>query len=248
VVFCFLLNSNAGESLTGYAIIQKVKDRPDGNTMKSLLDMALINKKNQVRKRTLVSFAKKYDKDNKLLMRFQLPANVRGTAFLSWEYHTPDKDDSRWLYLPALKKTRRISGSSKHDFFMGSDFTYDDLGERHIDEDTHKFLRNDSLNDHFCWIVESTPKDKNEIYSKMISWIDQEMLLAVKVEYYDKKSRLLKILYLSDIKSIDDIWTAHNLTMDNIQKKHKTIFTLSDIQYNRDIKDNLFNVATLDKE
>lgn len=100
-------------------------------------------------------------KDRKSIMFFQYPGDVKGTGFLTWDYDDPSRDDDKWLYLPAMKKTRRISGSSaKQDYFMGSDFTYDDMGSRHVDEDTHKLLGEESIGGHKCWQLESVPKDK----------------------------------------------------------------------------------------
>ena len=127
--------------LTGRDIMLKVHDRPDGDDQKGVMQMTLINKRGKMRKRTVLFLSKDYGKDSKSITYFQSPADVKGTGFLSWEYDDPSKDDDRWLYLPALKKTRRISGSSKNDYFMGTDFTYDDLGDRSVDEDNHELLK-----------------------------------------------------------------------------------------------------------
>ena len=95
---------------------------------------------------------------------------LKGTGFLTWDYDNPDKDDDRWLYLPAMKKTRRISGSSaKQAYFMGSDFTYDDMGSRNVDEDSHQLLGEETIGGHKCWKLEYTPKDKREIYSRKVA-------------------------------------------------------------------------------
>lgn len=123
---------------TGKEIAQRVKDRPDGDTRKTEMVMKLINKRGSVRERKLISYSidvGKDKKDRKLMMFFQYPGDVKGTGFLTWDYDEIGKDDDKWLYLPAMKKTRRISGSSaKKDYFMGSDFTYDDMGSRNVDE------------------------------------------------------------------------------------------------------------------
>ena len=127
---------------TGREIAQKVKDRPDGDTRRSEMVMTLINKRGAVRERKLISYSidvGKEKKDRKSIMFFQYPGDVKGTGFLTWDYDELNKDDDKWLYLPAIKKTRRISGSSaKQDYFMGSDFTYDDMGSRNVDEDTQR--------------------------------------------------------------------------------------------------------------
>ena len=109
---------------TGREIAQKVKDRPDGDTRRSEMVMTLINKRGAVRERKLISYSidvGKEKKDRKSIMFFQYPGDVKGTGFLTWDYDELNKDDDKWLYLPAIKKTRRISGSSaKQDYFMGT--------------------------------------------------------------------------------------------------------------------------------
>ena len=129
---------------TGRDIAQKVKDRPDGDTRQSELSMKLINKRGAVRERRLVSYSidvGEEKRDRKSIMFFEYPGDVKGTGFLTWDYDEPGKDDDKWLYLPAMKKTRRISGSSaRQDYFMGSDFTYVDMGSRSVDADKLELL------------------------------------------------------------------------------------------------------------
>jgi len=225
----------------------KVEERPDGDEQRSIMKMTLINKRGKKRERSILVYAKDYGKDSKSLMYFMSPADVKGTGFLSWEYDNPEKDDDQWLYLPALKRVRRISGSSKNEYFMGTDFTYDDMGDRNVDEDTHTLLREEEVEQHACWVVESQPKDKDYMYSKRLSWIRQDALVGVKVEFYDRRGSLLKTLTASNIKKQDGIWTAFKMEMENVQEKHTTIIELKEIQYNIGIKDSLFRVSTLER-
>ncbi len=236
---------------TGRDIAQKVKDRPDGDTRQSELVMKLINKRGAVRERKLISYSidvGKGKKDRKSMMFFQYPGDVKGTGFLTWDYDNPGKDDDKWLYLPAMKKTRRISGSSaKQDYFMGSDFTYDDMGSRSVDEDAHKLLGTENIGGHKCWKLESVPKDKREIYSKKIAFIRQDCLIAVKVEYYDKMGKLHRRLELSDIAKVAGFWVARKLHMTNVQTGHQTILEIKNPKYNLPMEDSKFNVTTLEK-
>jgi negative regulator of sigma E activity len=130
---------------------------------------------------------------------------------------------------------------------MGTDFTYDDLGEPSVDEDTHKFIKEEEIDGQKCWVVESIPKDEDSRYSKKILWIRQDALLAVKVEYYDRDGNLMKRLTVQDLRKKDGIWTTFEMEMDNIQKKHKTKLIFSDVRYNQGIKDSLFRVSTLER-
>ncbi len=236
---------------TGREIAQRVKDRPDGDTRQSELVMRLINKRGAVRERKLISYSidvGKGKKDRKSIMFFQYPGDVKGTGFLTWDYDEPNKDDDKWLYLPAMKKVRRISGSSaKQDYFMGSDFTYDDMGSRNVDEDTHKLLGEESINGHKCWKLESVPKDKREIYSKKIAFIRQDCLIAVKVEYYDKMNKLHRCLELSEIAKVEGFWIAHKLHMTNVQTEHQTLLEIKNPKYDLPLEEATFSVSTLEK-
>ena len=150
--------------------------------------------------------------------------------------------------MPAMKKTRRISGSSaRKENFMGTDFTYDDMGGRNIDEDTHRLLKELNIEGFRCWVIESVPKDSGGSYSKTISWIRQDALVAVKVEFYDKRGSLLKTLVVSDVRKQDDIWTPFRMEMKNVQKDHSTVIEITEIQYNTGLEDSLFRVSTLER-
>jgi hypothetical protein len=233
--------------LTGRDIALKVHDRPDGDDQRGVMHMTLINRRGKTRQRTILSFSKEYGKDSKSLMFFQSPADVKGTAFLQYEYDDPSKEDDRWLYLPALKKVRRISGSSKNDYFMGTDFTYDDMGDRSVDEDHHKLLREEEVDSLTCWVLESTPKDKDYMYSRTVRWIRQDALVPIKVEFYDRQGNLLKVLTITDIRKQDGFWTMFKMEMDNLQEKHKTILKIKEMFYNTGLKDSLFRVSTLER-
>ncbi len=246
----FFLATNL-QAQTGRDIIQKVKDRPDGDTRSLEMTMKLISKKGKMRERKIISYSidlGKDKKDRKTLMFFQYPGDVKGTGFLTWDYDEIGKDDDKWLYLPAMKKTRRISGSSaKKDYFMGSDFTYDDMGSRNVDEDDHKLLNDETIDGHKCWVVESTSKDSRDIYSKKVSWIRQDMYMAVKVEYYDKQGQLHRNLIISDIVKVDSFWIEKKMHMTNLQTDHQTEILIDNPKYNIGISESSFTVAKLEK-
>ncbi len=140
------IGSAQAAGLSGRDIMQKVKNRPDGDTRYATVEMTLIQRSGHKRIRKLVSWAMDVRKDTKKIMFFTYPGDVKGTGFLTWDYDNPRKVDDKWLYLPAMKKTRRISGkSSKTDYFMGSDFTYNDMSMRNVDEEKHQLLREEKL-------------------------------------------------------------------------------------------------------
>ncbi len=247
----FITLATAVQAQTGREIAQKVINRPDGDTRQSEMVMKLINKRGSTRERKLISYSidvGKDKKDSKSIMFFLYPGDVKGTGFLTWDYDQTGKDDDKWLYLPAMKKTRRISGSSsKKDYFMGSDFTYDDMGSRNVDEDTHKLLGEETVEGHKCWKLESTSKDKRDIFSKKIAWIRQDCLMAVKVEYYDKMNKLHRKLEMSGIKQVSGFWMASKMHMTNVQNGHQTILEINNPQYDKPMDEAKFNVTTLER-
>jgi hypothetical protein len=225
-----------------------VEDNPDGENRKSLMTMELINHRGASRERSILSYSMDLGKDSKSIMFFQAPADVKGTGFLSWQYDDPAHDDDKWLYLPAMRKVRRISGSSaKNENFMGSDFTYDDMGGRNVDEDEHRLLREESLNGSPCWVVESIPLEDDAVYSKTISWIRQDALIPVKVEFYDRMGELLKTLVASDISREDGFWTTRKLEMSNHKRNHRTLILIKEIEYDIAMKESLFTVPSLER-
>lgn len=236
---------------TGREIAQRVKNRPDGDTRRSEMVMKLINKRGSIRERKLISYSidvGKEKEDRKSIMFFQYPGDVKGTGFLTWDYDDPNKDDDKWLYLPAMKKTRRISGSSaKQDYFMGSDFTYDDMGRRSVDEDTHVLAGEETVDGHKCWRLESTSKDSRDVYSKKISWIRKDCLIPIKVEYYDKMGKLHRRLEMSDITQVQGYWIARKMHMINVQTGHQTILEISNPKYDLRMEEAKFGVTTLEK-
>lgn len=250
-VFILACTNISAQTISGRKIIQKVKDRPNGDTRSSEMTMKLINKRGRIRERKVISYSMdvgKNKKDKKTIMFFLYPGDVKGTGFLTWDYDEIGREDDKWLYMPAMKKTRRISGSSaKKDYFMGTDFTYDDMGSRSVDEDSHKFLREQTIDGYKCWVVESIPKDEREIYSKKISWIRQDCLMALKVEYYDKLGNLQRKLEVSDIEKTDGFWTAKKMHMSNVQTGHRTILTIENPKFNIGLKENTFTVSRLEK-
>ena len=237
----------SAEQLTGRDIMVKVDNRPDGDDRQSILKMTLINKRGKKRVRIVRDYAKDYGKDTKTLIYFQEPADVRGTAYLSFNYDNPAKDDDNWLYLPALRKVRRITASTKNEYFMGTDFTYDDLGDRTVDEDHHKLLKEETLDGHDCWVIESVPVDESDMYSKRISWIRKDALYYIKVDFYNRQGNLMKTLTVPDMKMHEGFWTAFKMVMDNFQENHKTILEWTEFHYNQDIADSLFRVSTLQR-
>ena len=229
----------SAQDLTGREIIEQVYNLPTGDDQTSNLTMTLINKSGKERIRKIKQFTKDMGNVEKSIMFFQSPADVKNTSFMSWEYDD-DKSDDQWIYLPALKKVKRISSDSKSDYFMGSDFTYDDLGDRKLDDDTHELIGEETIDGVDYYLVESTPKDEEYMYSKTKTWIRKDSFIGLKKEFYDEDEELLKILHIRKFEEISGFLIITNSEMYNVQKDHKTTMVLSDIEINTGMSDSKF--------
>ncbi len=231
---------SANAQLTGTEIVEKAYNRETGDDQTSLLTMTLTNKQGKQRVRKISQFTKDFGDVEKSIMFFQSPADVKNTSFMSWSYDS-DKNDDQWIYLPALKKTKRISSDSKSDYFMGSDFTYDDLGDRKLEADTHKLLREETVDGKDCFVVESVSNDEDYMYSKTITWIIKDSFIGYQKEFYDEDEDLLKVLSIKKYEEMSGIFVITNSEMKNVQKDHTTSMVLSDVEINTGVSASKFS-------
>ena len=234
------------QELTGKEIMQKVDKREKAATDSFTMRMTLINSGGKKRVREVTAYSKDYGSEKKTVMMFMLPADVKGVGYLSFSYNDASKSDDRWLYMPALKKAKRISGSSSQDYFMNTDFTYDDISGHKIDDYTYTLLAEETVDGKNCWKIESVPVQKS-MYSKYVSWIDKESLVQVKAEFYDEQGSLLKALTVSGIEKKDGFWTAGKMEMNNLQNKHTTVIETLKHEFNKNIPDAYFRVNSLEE-
>jgi len=226
---------------TGAALMQAVYDRPQGKDMSGLLTMTLIDSKGKERVRSIKQILGTYGSIDKKLMVFQSPADVRGTSFMNWSYAEAGKSDDQWIYLPALKRVKRISSEGRGDYFMGSDFTYDDLGDRHPSADTHTLTGSETIDGDQCWMVESVPKNPKDLYSRTVTWVSKEKSVGLKRDYYDKRGTLLKTLRVSSVEFISGVWIIKKTEMRNVQKGTSTRMEFTDVRINTGITDSSFS-------
>lgn len=247
LILAFVVSGFANQSiaqLTGQQIMEKVYNNPSGDDTQGNLAMTLTNNRGEQRVRSLKQYIKDDGKVEKKIMYFLSPADVRNTSFMNWSY-SDGRNDDQWIYLPALKRTRRISSDSKSDYFMGSDFTYDDLGDRHPNQDSHKLLREETIDGKSCYVVESTPKEEGYMYSKTITWVMKDNYLGLKREFYDDRARLLKVLTIKDFAKIDGFWTIQETEMHNVQRDHRTTMKFTDVLKNKGIPDSRFTERSM---
>jgi len=228
------------QELTGLKIIENVYNRQVGDDMTANLKMVLVSSSGNERVRKIKQFSRDFGDVEKKIMFFVSPADVKNTSFMSWSYDEEGKDDDQWIYLPALKKTKRISSDSKSDYFMGSDFTYDDLGDRKPADDTHKLLREETIDGKDCYVVESIPKDEDYMYSKTITWIIKDEWIGLKKDFYDEDGEYLKTLSVKKYEDIKGFLIVTHTEMNNVQKNHKTIMELTNVKINTGISKSKF--------
>lgn len=238
----------AQEKITGLKVIENVYELPTGKDTQTDLTMTLINSRGDKRVRKIKQFIKDFGKIEKKIMFFTSPADVRNTSFMNWSYDKEGKDDDQWIYLPALKKVKRISSDSKSDYFMGSDFTYDDLGDRYPSEDSHKLLKEENVKGEDCYVVESIPKEEEYMYSRTVTWIIKDKWIGLKKEFYDEDGELLKILTVKKYEKISGYWTILQTEMRNVQKDHTTKMELKNVIIDSGIPDNKFTERMMKRE
>ena len=181
---------------------------------------------------------------DKGLSVFDEPRDVEGTAFLTYS-HIEGNDD-QWLYLPALKRVKRISSSNKSGPWMGSEFAYEDLSSFEVEKYDYKFLREDEIDGEKVYVVESYPTYDNSGYSKTITWVDQEHFRVHRIEFFDQKGDALKTMEVSDFKQyLDKYWRGHKQVMTNHQTGKSTVVKWSDYQFNTGLDEDDFNKSSL---
>jgi len=235
---------------TGLEVMQRVDNREDGDDLKQQLTQTLIDRNGNQRVRHMIGFRKDYGKDKRQVTFFSKPANIRDTALLTFDYDDPHVDDDQWLYLPALKKVRRISAADRGDYFMGTDFTFEDMKQTPELEDYQwKLLGSESVAGHDCWKVEGRPVSDavaRELgYSRMLQYVRKDNDFSVRVDYWDRAGRELKRLYATEIKLIQNIWSPVKVEITNLQSNHRTVLEFSGQQYNTGLKNRLFTQRTL---
>lgn len=176
---------------------------------------------------------------DKSLILFSTPRDIEGTALLS---HAKMLDpDDQWLYLPALKRVKRISSRNKSGPFVGSEFAFEDFTASELNKFTYKYLREEACGELQCDVVERFPRYENSGYTKQISWVDTTDYQIRKIEFYDRRDSLLKELRFEDYrKYADAYWRSHRLVMKNMQTKKSTDLVYGEYKFGVGLADNDF--------
>ncbi len=235
-------------------IMEKVDARDDGDNGISDMEMVLIDRHGNKRTREIRSRMKDIGKDTRSIMFFISPPDVKDTGFLTYDYDDPDRDDDQWLYLPALRKTKRIASSDKSGSFMGSDFNYSDMTSRDLTEYDFSLLKEDEVEGRKVWLIQAVPRTRKVIdetgYSKSVLFVRQDNYVVVRSVNWVSDSDRLKYFDVKKLELIDNVWVATEIHMTTKQGKntlHKTVLTFRNVKFNQKHDPDLFTVRRLEK-
>ncbi|MEM7196409.1 MAG: outer membrane lipoprotein-sorting protein [Pseudomonadota bacterium] len=205
------------------------------------MEMVLRNRSGQESTRRIRSRTLEVQGDgDKSMSIFDEPADVKGTAMLTFT-HGLEPDD-QWLYLPALKRVKRISSRNKSGPFMGSEFAFEDLGSQEVEKYTYKYVGEEPCGDWTCHVIERFPEYKHSGYTRQVVWMDTDAYRVTKTEFYDRKKALLKTLTMADYAVYADRhWRPSVMEMVNHQTGKSTTLKWNDYQFKTGLKDSDFN-------
>lgn len=247
IVFLASLNLSAQDAR---AISDKASNSIQLDAMEMVSTLKIMNAAGKERLRTISTATRKFGDVSKTLMKFIEPADVRGTTLLVFDYEK--KDDDMWIYMPALRKVRRIVSSEKGKNFMGSEFTNADMSKPTLDDFNYKLLGEETVDGKACWKVESACKNEDLEddygFSKRVSYIEKDNYLTHKVEYYDLDGELLRVEIISDYKKQSNgEYFAFYMEMKNVQNNRRSIMTVDKFQLGSNLSEAQFSPSMLDK-
>ncbi len=242
--YCSLLSGTPEE--VGLKVAKESRERQKGfGNFTANLTMTLRNKQGQESQRSLrLKVMEAQEDGDRTLFVFDRPQDVKGTAFLVHAHK--DGPDQQWLYLPALKRVKGISASKQSGSFMGSEFSYEDMGAVEIEKFTHRFLREEPCGDLKCLVVERIPKSQDSGYSRQVIWLDREELRTIQIHYFDRRNEHLKTMVVEGYtKYLDRFWRSSTLTMTNLLTGKSTVLLWSDYKFGTDLDAKDFTKTAL---
>ena len=250
--------------LTADAVARRAQDRESGRDSRFTMRMKLADRHNRLRERVLDVItlrgrgapgapATAPDGD-RLLIRFSYPNDIKGTSFLVWEH--PDTEDERFLFLPSLGRVRRIAGSETQDSFVGSDFTYEDIGGREFEDYAYSFAGADGENASWtppggaarpAWRLESKHKDASAQFPRVVSLVLKDSFLVVGADIFNRRNERQKVYTVRRVEPIENIWTVMDSEITNALEKSRTELTVERADYNVGLKEADFSRRELER-
>jgi hypothetical protein len=234
--------NQAPQTETADWVARQVRDRDTGRDARFQLKMRLFDRQQRMRERELGILMLRNDaQGDRMLIRFTYPNDIKGTGFLVWEH--PDADDERFLYLPALGRVRRIVGAESQDSFVGSDFTYEDIGGREFEDYTYAMLeRNASWappggQSKPAYRIESRARDAQARYPRIVSTVLKDSFVVAHADIHNRRDERQKVYEVRVLERIEGIWTLSDVVMTNLLEKTRTELFITNADYNVGLKE-----------
>ncbi|SDE60410.1 outer membrane lipoprotein-sorting protein [Kordiimonas lacus] len=233
-------------------VIAKVNAREEGEWVSRTLKMELIDRRGKTRTRDTEGYRRYFGDEKRTVLFYTAPSSVKGTGFLTYDYPDADTDDDQWLYLPALRKIRRISASDRGDYFLGTDLSYEDIkkeGKVAAEDYAFKTMGLETVDGFETIVIEGIPKDEETAkelgYGRVLWRIDPTIWMSRKAEMWDVGGNPLKVVHNSDIRKVSGIWTTHRIDVENLKTGHRTIFTFAEVDYGTEVDEAMFEQRSL---
>lgn len=236
-------------ALDGRQVMERVDARARGGDQRARATWRLVDAKGRERLRKTRTWWRDHRALGdglraKRLIVFEAPPEVRDTGFLVWSHDEPGADDERWVYLPALRKVRRVAGRDRGKSFVGTDFSYDDLADRSVDDDEHRLIRTEERDGVRSYVVESTPRDPDSPYGSRVQYVDGARWVPTRIDYHDRSGRLQKTLD-ARWQQVDGIWAWERLEMRDERSGHRTLVELTEVEHGIGLPDDVFAETSL---
>jgi hypothetical protein len=237
----------AKDNLTAEQIVEKMIDTdPLGyGGAEARVAMALVNDRGQENKRKVMMRSRKDGDTRRLFVRFLAPADVQGTSFLGID---DGGKRTQWLFLPAIGKTRRISGKQRNAAFVGTDYTYADMDNRDIDDSTKKRLADEKVGKQDCFVVEVDPTSSESAYGTVKLWIAKNSYLPLKIMFFDGSGNEIKRLTVKEVKQVEKRWVITESKMVDLKRQHTTVMKVTELDVRDDIPLEQFEERALERE
>jgi Outer membrane lipoprotein-sorting protein len=245
IIAAFVLPAFVLFGQDAHSIVMEAQNRSTSQSQRYEGTLQVVNEKAKVSAKRW-----QYDRigshgNSKSLLRFVEPAEVKGVALLVVNH--PDRSSDQWMWTPAIARERRIAIQSRSERFLGTDFSFEDLEERDIDQFDYRMLAQERIDGAPCWKIESRPKQsKVSQYTHSWLWIRQDNYVLVQIENY-KKDQLVRRAKYSDIQKVQSIWTPESIEMFDADRKSRTILRIDKLQYNIPMKDEDFTIQALQR-
>jgi hypothetical protein len=233
-------------------VAEQVDARDTGRDSRTDTTMRLFDRQGRMRERSLVISMLRgtADRGDRVLIRFQTPNDIKGTGFLVWEH--PKKEDERFLYLPALRRVRRIAGAEAQESFVGSDLSYEDIGGRELDDYDYAFVERDASwtapdgSVHAAWRLESRLRDSQAIYPRTVSLVRKDNFVMVAADIFNRRNEREKRYEVRRLQLIGRVWTAMEVVMANEPQRTRTELVVNEARYDIGLSDRDFTRRVLE--